>query len=79
MGKRKLMTDEEKDEEAAYLKKEVPHGVPKHQTDQQKRLIVILERANLEVIKVSFCCNLFIVYIFIIIFFIYNIFSSTIS
>ena len=54
MGKRKLdMTEEEKQEEELYLKKPAPHTVVKHQIDQEKRLIVILEKANVEVVQVS--------------------------
>ncbi|KAF2358828.1 Ribosomal biogenesis methyltransferase EMG1/NEP1 [Trinorchestia longiramus] len=52
MGKRKHeKTDEERQEEEQYLKKPAPHTVIKHQIEQQKRLIVVLERANLEVVK----------------------------
>lgn len=54
MGKRKLdMTEEERQEADLYLKKAAPHTVIKHQIDQEKRLIVVLERANVEVVKVS--------------------------
>lgn len=53
MGKRKLdKTEEEKQEDDMYLKKPAPHTVIKHQIEQQKRLIVVMERANLEVVKV---------------------------
>ena len=56
MGKRKLdKTADERQAESQYLEKAAPHTMVKHILDQQKRLIVILERANLEVIKVSKC------------------------
>jgi len=59
MGKRKIdMTEQEKKEEEMYLKKPAPHTVIKHQMEQQKRLIVVLERANVEVVKVSFLSRL---------------------
>ncbi|KAA0192161.1 hypothetical protein HAZT_HAZT006815 [Hyalella azteca] len=52
MGKRKHeKTEEEKREEEQYLKKPAPHTVIKHQIEQEKRLIVVLERANVEVVK----------------------------
>uniref|UniRef100_A0A2P2HXM4 18S rRNA (pseudouridine-N1)-methyltransferase n=1 Tax=Hirondellea gigas TaxID=1518452 RepID=A0A2P2HXM4_9CRUS len=52
MGKRKLdMTEEERQESDLYLKKPAPHTVVKHQIDQQKKLIVVLERANIEIVK----------------------------
>lgn len=52
MGKRKLdMNEEERQEADQYLKKVAPHTVIKHQIEQEKRLIVVLERANVEVVK----------------------------
>ena len=56
MFKRKLdMTADERQAEGQYLVKAAPHTMVKHILDQEKRLIVILERANLEVVKVSGC------------------------
>ena len=57
--------NEEKDEDTFNLPKR--HLTISHQQNQEKRLIVVLERANLESVKVSIITELFYIFLLIII------------
>ena len=48
MGKKRKNVDEEEEGESSHRQ-----VIPNHVKNQEKRLIVVLERANLESVKVS--------------------------